>query len=437
MLKKLKKLFLTGVELAEYCEENGDFYDAYKEYLKIGDHQKAGEILEKSQMWHEAAKLYIIKNKIESARKAIENCFKQGDSWEIFKLDNGQTISVETWLKNTHQTRRFVTNVKFVDILDDKGTPLIVALANKLKKVSEYKSAAELFQKAFDLVNKGKDIKKIQNEEWIKYAAECYSAVKLHGEAAECLKKLTILEINIWEEFSKSDDNPYRNYMHNLKMAKNLNILDKLIELLGEFDPFNLSYDLWKINEPVLSIKLFFKFYGKILDKNWSDKEIELRNKRIQYCLNQYVIYYSNKGLYTKAAEIALLNSQREIAADLFKKAKQEKEKQEAAARFVVEEVKNTEESKEQEEEKPIPETKVTKCTKCGEIVSPDWEICPNCDEVLELQVCSCGQKLKTYWKRCPSCQRILDQPDRESDTLKKMTGDVDEDTKPFKRFVK
>ena len=61
MLKKLKKLFLSGVRLAEHYEENGEFYDSYKEYLKIGDHLKAGEILEKSQMWHEAAKLYISK----------------------------------------------------------------------------------------------------------------------------------------------------------------------------------------------------------------------------------------------------------------------------------------------------------------------------------------------------------------------------------------
>ena len=431
MLKKLKKLFLSGIRLAEHYEENGEFYDSYKEYLKIGDHLKAGKILEKSQMWHEAAKLYISKNEIDPARKAIENCFKQDDSWEIFKLDNGKTIPIETWLKNTRQTLRFVMNVKYVELLDDRGTPLIIVLANKLKTVLEYRGAAELYQKAFELVNKGKNIKTIKNEEWLRYAAECYSAVKSFAEAAECLKKLTIIEINIWEEFSKSDDNPYRNYLHNLKIAKNINVLDRLIEILGGFDPFNLSYDLLKIKEPELSQKLFFKFYGKILDRNWSKKEIEIRNKRIQYCLNQYVIYYSNKGLYAKAAEIALFNSQKEIAADLFKKSKQTKEKQKTADKLVVEEVKNTEESKEQEDEKPILKTETTKCSKCGEIVSPEWEICPTCGEVLELKLCSCGQKLKTHWKRCPSCQKVYDQPDQESDTQKKMT--VEEDTKPFK----
>ncbi len=440
MLKKIKKLFLHGPELAKYYEDNGDFYDAYKEYLKLGNYLKAGEIMEKSELWHDAAKLYISKNEIDRARKAIEKCFKQGDSWETFKLQSGRTISIEDWLKKTYQTLRFVADVKFVEILDDKGTPLIIALADKLKKVLEYKGAAELYQKAFELVNKGKDKRKIKNEIWLKYAAECYSAVKLYDEAAECLKELTILEIHIWEEFSKSDANPYRNYIHNLKIAKNLNILEKLLEILGSFDPFNLSYDLLKIGEPELSIKLFFKFYGKILDKNWSDKEIVLRNKRIQYCLNQYVIFYSKKGLYAKAAEIALLNNQKEIAADLFKKAKQEQQKKEtaAAAKLVVEEVKTEEERKEQKIKIPMPETDTVKCPKCGEIVSPDWEICPSCDEVLELDVCSCGQKIKPHWVRCPNCQKTLFQPEQVSvsDSKKKKTGE-DEDTKPFKMVGK
>jgi tetratricopeptide (TPR) repeat protein len=435
MLKKIKKMFLQGPELAKYYEDNGDLYDAYKEYLKLGNHLKAGEIMEKSELWHDAAKLYISQNEIDRARRAIEKCFKQGESWETFKLQGGRTISIEDWLKKTYQTRRFVTDVKFVEILDDKGTPLIFALADKLKKVSEYKGAAELYQKAFELVNRGKDKKKIKNEIWLKYAAECYSAVKLYDEAAECLKELTIIEINIWDEFSKSDANPYRNYIHNLKIAKNLNILEKLLEIMGSFDPFNLSYDLLKIGEPELSIKLFFKFYGKILDKNWSDKEIELRNKRIQYCLNQYVIFYSKKGLYTKAGEIALLNNQKEIAADLFKKAKQEKQKKEAAAaaRLVVEEVQTEEERKEQKIKIPMPETETFKCPKCGEIVSPDWEICPSCDEVLELNVCSCGQKIKPHWVRCPNCQKTLYQPETVSNSQKKKTSGVDENTKPFK----
>ena len=96
---------------------------------------------------------------------------------------------------------------------------------------------------------------------------------------------------------------------------------------MEDFDPFNISYDLLKIEEPELSMRLFFKYYGRILEKKCSEKELELRNKKIQYCLNQYIVYYRKRKEYSKAAEIALLDSQKEIAADLFKKAKQEKKK--------------------------------------------------------------------------------------------------------------
>jgi rubrerythrin len=409
-----------------YFEEIGEVDNAVNEYLKLGDHKKAGAILEKQKRWHDAANLYIAKNDADSARRAVEQCFRQNKGWETFEPAEGETLSIEDWLKQARQARRFVTYIRYVDILNDQGIPITVVLANKLKKVSEFKSAAELYRNGFDLVNKGKEIKSIKKEEWIAIAAECFAKGGAYDEAAESLKRLTITEVEIGEEISKGKVNPYRNYTHNLTIAKQLNILDKLVEQLGEFDPFNIAYDLLKMGEAVLSINVFFKFYGKVLKRKYNQKEIEQRNQRIQYCLNQYVIYYSRKGLYERAAEIALLNSQKEIAADLYKKAKQEKE--------LTEKNESAEETPKQEEDKPPAETLTSTCPTCGEPVGFDWEVCPNCDQVLELYMCSCGQKLKRHWKRCPSCQKaIIHTPTNVKEIFKTIT--TDDDTKPFRTF--
>jgi tetratricopeptide (TPR) repeat protein len=434
MLKKLKKLLLTGPELARYYEEIGEFDNAVNEYLKLDDHKKAGEILEKQKRWHEAANLYISKNNTDSARKAVEQCFRQNNAWEIFEPQEGKTISIEDWLKKTRQTRRFVTYIRYVETLNHQEIPITVVLANKLKQVSEFKSAGELYRIGFDLVNKGKEVKSIKNEEWIGIAAECFAKAGLYDEAAECLKHLTITEVNIGEEISKGEVNPYRNFTHNLTSAKQLNILDKLVDILGEFDPFNIAYDLLKMGEFTLSIKVFFQFYGKVLKRKYNETEIERRNQRIQYCLNQYVIFYSRKGLYERAGEIALMNSQKEIAADLFKKAKQEKEAAGAPTNDMVKKIKAAEKTVVPKEEKPPPETLTSKCSTCGEPVGYDWEVCPNCDQVLELYMCSCGQKLKRHWKRCPNCQKVIPQePSEVGETFKKIT--TDDDTKPYKTF--
>lgn len=442
MIKKLKKFLLKGVKLAEYYEENGEFDDAYKEYLKIGSHKEAGAILEKTEKWHQAANLYITHNENDLARKAIDNCFRRNDGWEVFEPDNGQTILIENWLKRKRQVRRFVRYVKHVETLDKKGVPLIIALANKLKQVLEYKSAGELYRHGFDLVNKENDFKNIKNEVWIKYAAECYSRAKLYNEAAQCMRDLIVTEVKIGDALSQYDRNPYRDYTYNLKTARDLHVLELLIKLMDDFDPFNISYDLWKIGQPELSIGLFFKYYGRILREDKSDKEMEVRNKKIQYCLNQYVIYYSQKKDYAKAAEVALLNSQKEIASDLFKKAEELKKMARKASDLVVENVKTEElgASKGGVIVSGNGETSMTlQCSTCGEFVAPDWEICPNCGNVLDLQVCVCGQKVKPQWKKCPACQRILEHakgPDQKVEIRKAAPGEpLDDDTKPFKLY--
>ncbi|UCH96374.1 MAG: zinc ribbon domain-containing protein [Candidatus Aminicenantes bacterium] len=434
MIKKIKKLLLTGNKLAEYYENNEEFYEAYKEYLKLGDHIKAGKILEKNEMWHEAANLYIQKKEIDLARRAIENCFNKDESWEMFEVDNENTISIEDWLKQNRQVRRFVRYVKHVETLNEKNIPLIVILANKLKQILEYKSAAELYNEGFELVNRKKDVKTITNEVWLRYAAECYSKAELYAEAAQCMKELTLTEVRIGDSLPETAANPYRNYIPNLKLAKEWNFLPQLVEILGDFDPFNISYDLLKIGEPRLSLKLFFKFYGKVATKNYSDREREIRNKKIQYCLNQYIIYYREKKEYEKAAEIALMDSQKEIAAELYQKAIEEKEKAKAASTLDVEDMETIEEPKERKKEGTIiPGLEIYKCPTCGEIVEPDWEICPGCGNVLDLGMCKCGQKIKPHWKRCPACQRILKESRKPGTDTREDTS-TDNDTKPFKK---
>jgi tetratricopeptide (TPR) repeat protein len=428
MIQKIKKLLLKGEKLAEYFEKNEEFYDAYKEYLNLGNHVKAGKVLEKSGMWHDAANLYIQKNEVNQARRAIEECFKKNSMWETFELDNGNTISIEDWLKQKQQVRRFVRYVKHVNTVNNKNIPIIVLLAKKLKQVLEFKSAAELFEKGFEHSNK--DQKVLKNEVWLRYAAECYAREKLYPEAAECMKRLIITEVNIGESLMQSGLNPYRNYVHNLKLARQWNILPLLLEKVADFDPFNFAYDLLKIDEVDMSSDMFFKYFARVVKKEFSDEERELRNKRIQYCFNQYIIYYRNKKEYKKAAEIALLNSQKEIAGELFKKAEEE-EKSTSASSLGIEELVTIEEL---EKKKPnsIPQKiEILKCPSCGEPVEPDWEVCPNCDTVLDLEMCVCGQKIKTHWKRCPACQRILTQPIKTQLELLKDPY-VETDTKPF-----
>ncbi len=424
---------LTGAQLAESYENDGEFEEAYKEYYKIGDYIKAGKILEKTEKWHEAANLYIQTNQVDQARRAIENCFRRDESWEMYELENGGKISIEDWLKKNHQVRRFARYIRYVEILNNQKIPLIVVLANKFKKVLEHKAAADLYKRGFDLINKEKGSKKIQNEVWLKYAAECYSKAKLYPEAAQCMKELIVTEVNIGDALPTNGINPYRQYTHNLELAKEWNFLPILLEILEDFDPFNFAYDLLKMGEPELSMQVFFKYFGKVIKRDYSDKEIEIRNKRIQYCFNQYIIYYRDRKEYRKAAEIALLDSQKEIAAELFKKAEQEKEKSKAAPAVDVEEMETIEEPEEnQKQDKAIHKKEVLKCPTCGEIVEDDWEVCPSCDNTLSLGMCVCGQKIKSHWKRCPACQRELKQPVKtQADTNEDTT--VNGDTKPFK----
>ena len=405
MIEKIKMKFLRGAKLAQYYENKGDFDKAYEEYFKIGNHKKAGEILEKTNKCHEAANFFISRNEIDLARRAIEICFIRNNSWEVYELDNGEKIKIEDWLKQKRQTRRFVRYVKYTETLNNKGIPVIIVLADKLKKVLEYKGAADLYLNGFNLINKDKEIKAVKNEVWLRYAAEYYSKVKLYEEAAKCMKDLIVIEVNIGELLPVDGYNPFRDYLPNLKLAKEWNFLAELIDLLGDFDPFNISSDLINIGEYELSIKLFFKFYGRVIKKKLSDDERERRNKKIQFCLSRYVTYYTKKKEYLKAAEIALLDSQKEIAADLFKKAREglDEENFDDDSGFGLDEAES--------EREEIGEEEMGKCPTCGEIVEPDCEICPSCNNVLNLTLCVCGEKIKPQWKKCPACHRIIEQP--------------------------
>ena len=435
MIKKIKKLLLKGGKLAAFFEENDDLYEAYKEYLKLGDYASAGRVLAKSQLWHDAANLYIQNNDVDRARRAIEECFKRNEKWQKFELGNGNTISIEDWLKQKQQVRRFVRYIKHVDTLNEKGIPVIVLLAYKLKQIVECKSAAELYKKGFELLNKDKDQKAIKNEVWLRYAAECFSRERLYPEAAECMKELIITEVRIGEALVESGLNPYRNYIHNLKIARQWNFLPQLMDIMADFDPFNFSYDLLKIGEIEASMDVFFKYFARITRKDFSDEEREVRNKRVQYCFNQYIIYHRERKEYRKAAEIALLNSQKQIASDLFKKAQEEESKSLAASALEIEEMETLEESSEEKKEEktiPKPQKEILKCPTCGETVEENWEVCPTCDTVLDLEMCVCGAKIKPHWKRCPECQRILTKPIKTKvDNLDAVLEESD--TKPIK----
>lgn len=413
MLRKLKSILYNGAKLATFYERKGKYDKAYKEYLNLGNYRKAGGILEKIGRWHEAANIYIKNKEIDLARRSIENCFRKNRFWEKFEIDkkNGEIITIEEWLKENKQTRRFVRYVQNVEIINDSGVPLIVVLADKLKAIEEFKSAGELYRLGFFLINKNiKNKKLIKNEIWLRYACECYSKVSMYTEAAVCMKDLMMIEVEIGSDISKNINyNPYRNYTFNLKIARDLHFLSKLIEILEDFDPFNIAYDLLKMGESKLSLDLFFKYYAKIIKKDLNEKELEIRNEKISYCLNQYVIYYREKGEYLKAAQIALMNSQKKIAADLFKLAKENPVVQNVRKKIPEEPEENQVEMKGDQprsEEKRV--SGLIKCTVCGEIVQPDWEICPSCKNVLSLNMCPCGEKIKSHWKICPSCGRDL-----------------------------
>ena len=145
---------LTGTRLAEHYEKRKEWDKALEEYVKLGNHAKMGKILEKLERWHDAAGLFIEKKEIDLARRAVEACFRQDEKWETFKLSGGRTIAIEDWLQQNTQVRRFTRYVQNVSELNPQGVPLIVALAERLKKIEEHKSAAELYLKGFHLVNK-------------------------------------------------------------------------------------------------------------------------------------------------------------------------------------------------------------------------------------------------------------------------------------------
>jgi hypothetical protein len=434
MFKSIRKILLSSPRLAEYYESRGELSEAFKIYQQIGNYVKVGEILGKTGKWHEAANLYISKNEVDLARRAIEKCFIQGHAWEVYELEDGKTISIEEWLKRKRQVQRFVRYNKSREGMNEKGIPLIVVLADKLQQVREYKSAAELFRNAFTLINKDRSADEITKTVWLRYSAQCFAKAGLYAEAAATIKELILTEVNIGESLFKADVNPKRNYSENLKLARECDVLPLLIDAVGDTDPFNFAYDLLKIGEPELSEKVFFKFYGRILHRKLNDAELELRNKKIHYCLNQYVIYYRSRKEYTKAAEIALMDSQKEIASDLFKKAAHEQERYETSS-FDAGDIKNDvrktleQETKQTDADEPVP-----KCAVCGQVVDPGWEICPSCGNVLYLGMCVCGSKIKPEWDKCPDCQRTLKKPTGGKTTPPEDIG-LDSDTKPFKTY--
>lgn len=432
MLDKLKKMLYTGPQLAAYLEKKGELYDAYEEYIKLGDFEKAGQLLEEADLWHEAANFYIREKKTDNARKTMEMCFKINEAWESFEPQPGETITIEDWLKENRQTLRFVTNVKFTETLDKKGTPLIILLAGKMSKVKEYKGAATLFKKGFLLVNEGKNINEIKNESWLRQAVENYAHANLFDEAAETMQVLINTEVSLGELLAKDGKNPFKDYTYNLKIAKELGFLPDLVTRIGQTDPFNISYDLLKMSEPELSSVLFFKYYGRALDKPLSRKEMDERNQKIQYCLSQYVIFHSRRKEYKRAGQIALLNSQKEMAADLFQKAKTQETGEKPDNSFSVQSMKT------ETDASPPVETKDavvldTQCPKCGEPVYSDWETCPNCSVGLNIPMCLCGEKLKAHWNRCPSCQREIQPTVPTPEVTEPHDLPADNDTKPFK----
>ncbi len=402
MLEKLKSLMLSGNDLAEHYEKKGDYNKAYKEYTKQNNYKKAAIVLEKMNDWHGAAKIYIEKNEVDLARRAIESCFNKGKVWESFELSNGKEVTIEEWLKDNNQTQRFVRYIHNTKRLNQSGIPMIIVLADKLKNIKEYKNAAQLYNNAYFLVNKNILSKKlIRHEEWLLSATECYSKIGKYDEAAECMKELIVTEVEIGVEFSGGYKvNPYRNYKIMLEKARGFKTLPELLDLLEDFDPYNISYYLLKMGEVELSKVHFFKYFGKVVKKTLTEQEREVRNQKIGYCLNQYIIYHRERKEYMLAAEIALLNSQKKIASDLYKLASAAENSGEKVILLEGDEGKSEDGSEVKN---------ILKCHHCGEIVSESWEVCPNCENSLMLNMCSCGTKINPVWKVCPACGKQIE----------------------------
>lgn len=398
-------MWLSGSELALHYEKSGELNKAYKEYLKKNNFKKAANMLEKMNDWHRAANIYIEKNEIDLARRAIENCFKRGKNWESFEPSAGKSKAIEDWLKENKQTQRFVRYIHNTKRLDPKGIPLIIKLADKLVIIKEFKHAAQLYNNGFFLINNNISQKKmIKNEEWLMSAAECYSKIGKYEEAAICMKDLVVTEVEIGEDISnKYKSNPYRNYKMILEKTRQLNFLSELLEHLGDFDPFNIAYDLIKMNEFELSKRHFFKYFGRIVKKNLTDQEREIRNKKIIYCLNQYMIYHRARKEYILAAEMAQLNSQKKISADLYKLANLSNQNRDSKGsdlkKVKIEPISAMNNSNHHEN---------LSCPHCGEKVEPEWDTCPNCKNSLMLNICSCGEKIQPHWKVCPACGKNL-----------------------------
>ncbi|MEN8223184.1 MAG: zinc ribbon domain-containing protein [Acidobacteriota bacterium] len=406
---------LAGNDLAEHYEKKGDLNKAYKEYTKQNNYKKAAKVLEKMKDWHSAANIYIEKNEVDLARRAIESCFNKGKAWESFELSNGKKVTIEEWLKDNNQTQRFTRYVHNTKRLNQSGIPMIIILADKLKNIEEYKNAAQLYNNAYFLVNKNVTSKKlIRHEEWLLSAAECYSKIGKYDESAECMKELIVTEVEIGTEFSGGYKvNPYRNYKVMLEKAREFKALPELLDLLEDFDPFNISYNLLKMNEVELSKAHFFKYFGRVVKKNLTEQEREVRNEKISYCLNQYIIYHRERKEYLLAAEIALLNSQKKIASELYQlasAAKQVASNEEINLKNIQmkEEKKVQEKIPEKADVKTEPEVEL-KCHHCGEKVEREWEYCPNCENSLMFNMCSCGEKIQSHWKVCPACGKHID----------------------------
>jgi hypothetical protein len=220
-------------------------------------------------------------------------------------------------------------------------------------------------------------------------------------------------EVQIGSGMSKNYKyNPYRNYTYHLEFARRLKFLPQLVEILEDFDPFNIAYDLLHMKEIPLSVDLFFKYYGKLVKKDLTEKEIEIRNEKVSYCLNQYVIYFRERKNFKRAAKIALLNDQKKIAADLYKLAEETKQEDDDTASYDVTDLRSDDVSISKTAADELRPNRVKEaashCPHCNSKVQPDWDVCPNCGNVLTLNMCDCGEQIKPHWNRCPSCGKEL-----------------------------
>ena len=400
MIRKIVSKVFQNRKIGKHFEKKGDYNRAYEEYRKKNNYKKAAQMLDKMGKCNEAAVLYIDNNDIDLARRAIEKCFKLDRKWETFKVNGNNTLTIEDWLKENKQTQRFVRYVHNTKRLNKKRIPLIIDLAVKLEKVKEFKHAAQLYNRAFSQVNENIPGKKYtSHEDWLLKASECYSKIGKYEEAAECVYELLTTQVEIGENLKPGPSpNPYREYNDILKKVRDMKFLPALLQKLGDFDHFIIAYDLIKLNEIPLSKDVCLKYFGKVITKNLSDEERELRNKKMSYCLNQYIIYHRNRKEYSLAAEIALFNSQKKIASELYKLAAEDgsKGKKEDTKEIILK--KNAEHKIKAE----------LSCPHCSEKVYEEWDICPNCENTLMLNICTCGEKIMPHWTSCPACGKKL-----------------------------